>query len=233
MKYGILSCMAFIFFGNLALAQAVSTDVEQKGDKLFKSDVKDYVNEAPYKLPWDYLKEKDVIWKKRVWRVIDAGAADNKRFGTGLKDKTSLLNALVEGTISGKIKAYDPVDDRFTTELSSQQLAALVKSGKGKSSSVSKYLVKEDWLFTVSGQLSVRILGVAPAVDVKAADGTTTTQALFWTYFPSSRDYLAQINASDNQNWDQVLDREIFSSTIQNVKSGHTQGNYIAPLKGN
>lgn len=153
--------------------------------------------------------EKDVLWAKTVWRTIDIHDAANSAFSG---DK-QLISVLIEGALGGKIKLYDATNDRFMNELSKEDIVALVAPAKGKKaikpSSITRYKIKEQWLFTNQGKMVVRIVGVAPMKDA--------TNALFWTFFPSDREYLAQINTPNSKSWDEVLSNRDFKSTIEKV----------------
>jgi len=171
-------------------------------------------------IPWEPIKEKDVLWKKRVWREIDS-LQNNALVPQGNR----LINVLIEGINSGKIKAYSANDDRFSKELTKEEFSAILAS-QSNIGNVNKFSIKEDWIFVKdTGKMYVRILGIAPVQEIPAATGTTPTkQPLFWIYYPKSRDFLAQhqvqgIELSATYNWDEFFESRKFSSKIVRVSN--------------
>lgn len=193
-------------------------------------EVSGYQSSAAYQLPWTPIAEKDVTWKKRVWRDIDVNDAQNKAFANDKSNpgNSNLVSILLEGIFSGKIKAYDPILQNWTKEYSKAELIALMSPGKGSDgwdlTQVSKYEIKEDWLFIKDkGQLVVRIAGLMPMRKVKGADGQITEQPMFLLYYPDIRNYLAQHKVLaggqiyEGKNWDELFEGRSFVSTIVKV----------------
>lgn len=164
-----------------------------------------------YKLPWDTIMESDLTWAKRVWREVDASQKSNEPFAAGNRN---LANILLNGAINGKLKAYDGKDGRFVKEVTAEELNAI--SG---AADVKKYRIKEDWLYVASRkEMVVRIVGIAPVANVKDADGTYTEQALFWIFYPDARVYLTLFQATERDNWDQLLESRKFGSQVKEIK---------------
>lgn len=210
MKFRFLPTIATMLISGHMFAQTTTNEqVQTRSKQLLKQDVSQYVNEEAYHLPWEQLMEKDILWKKTVRRTIDMNAPANQ----ALNREKILFNILIEGALGGKIKLYDSTNDRFMNTLSKEDILALVAPGHNKKatkpSSISKYRIKEHWLFTNQGKMIVRIIGLAPL--------TTEGKPLFWAYFPNCREYLAQFNAGNNKNWDEILSNREFTSTIENV----------------
>jgi hypothetical protein len=206
----ILSIATGVLLGTNVLAQSTANNqLQERSKELLRADVSLYQNEEAYHLPWERIMEKDVLWAKIVWRTIDIHDAANSAFSG---DK-QLVNVLIEGALGGKITLYDAANDRFTNELSKEDIVALVAPAKGrkaiKPSSITRYMVKEQWVFTNQGKMVVRIVGIAPMKDA--------TNALFWTFFPGDREYLAQVNTANGKNWDLVFSNREFKSTIEKV----------------
>lgn len=211
MKFRFLLTIATILISGHMFAQTTTDEqVQTRSKQLLKQDVSQYVNEEAYHLPWERIMEKDVLWAKTVVRTIDMNAPANQ----ALNSEKILFNTLIEGALGGKIKLYDSTNDRFMNTLSKEGILALVAPGHNKKaikpSSISKYRVKEQWLFTNQGKMTVRIIGLAPL--------TTEGKPLFWAYFPNCREYLAQVTTTTGKNWDEILSNREFTSTIEKVK---------------
>jgi gliding motility associated protien GldN len=203
----------------------------------FAGDPDAYVaGNDPYALPWNTIQEKNILWKKRVWRTIDTRKTGNDVFsGTlGQHRATPLATLLINGVLTGACKAYNPEDDRFTKVFTREELMASInlplqgKASDFNAEQVTKYLIKEDWLFLEKeNKMVVRMVGIAPVKETTNPDGTITFQPLFWLYYPNCRSYLAAQplvvnNVPAVQNWDQLFISRNFSSTIDKVSNQRT-----------
>lgn len=170
-----------------------------------------------YRLPWDTIMERDILWKKRVWRDIDATNEVNAAFAPGANNLASVLLA---GVLNNTVTAYDGKDDRFTQKADRRELTSLTTPDAGGKniSRVTKYKMQEDWLYVESRKkLVVRIVGLAPVVTATGASGEDAKQPLFWVYYPDAREYLSGFKATANANWDQLFQSRNFGSTIIQV----------------
>jgi len=177
-------------------------------------------------IPWQYLREADILYKKRVWREIDTREKQNVAFryqGDENSGGGMFIEILIDGIKRGKIKAYSTMDDRFTTEL---KMETLMEQINGKNDTVyvedpisgqqvpkvthtdfrpdliTKFRLKEDWYFDRNvGKMVVRIIGIAPVTDLLNDDGSYRgSKAMFWLYYPDCRDYLARFEVYNPDN---------------------------------
>ncbi|MEX2589890.1 MAG: hypothetical protein WD334_06770, partial [Chitinophagales bacterium] len=81
-------------------------------------------------LQYDHIREADVFWSKRVWRVIDTREKMNHKFRY---PKQFLVNILRDHAIEGAITVYDQLDDEFQTPVPPSEVAAL---GVGSSDTI-------------------------------------------------------------------------------------------------
>ncbi len=176
--------------GVALLLQSFSISAQdQKKESLVLDGI--YVREAvPQRtpVPYPYLREADMMYTKRVWRIIDLREKLNHPLyypTQRMQDRISFVQRLVDAIKYNEISAYDPVpDDEFTTLLSYNQVLqnmdALDKSktqqslttgldttvtvkGEIRWNEVKELLVKEEWFFNKQySTMQVRIIGICP-----------------------------------------------------------------------
>jgi gliding motility associated protien GldN len=178
-------------------------------------------------VPWQYLREDDILWKKRVWREINTLEKQNIAFRYVGDEHTGggmFIEILIDAIKNGKIVAYSSfTDDRFTTVLTKEQLMEQtagktdtvwltdpitgeeimkLKTTDFKPEDITKYRIKEDWIFDRNvGQMIVRIVGIAPVKDIYDENGTFRgSQAMFWLYYPEIRPLLANYEVVNPSN---------------------------------
>ncbi|GHT15454.1 gliding motility protein GldO [Bacteroidia bacterium] len=152
-------------------------------------------------IPYPYIREADVIWSRRIWRVIDLHERINLPLYYPTEEiqlRKSLIQTLVDAVHTGELRAFDPdADDEFTTLLSpgdiSKRFDAVDKKerrqkmdGTGDTiltihgaynwSEVLEILVKEDWFFDRHySKLFVRIVGICPVRAYKKVLNTAVS----------------------------------------------------------
>lgn len=178
-------------------------------------------------IPWQPIREADILWKKRVWREIDTREKQNVGFRYAGDENSGggmFIEILIDAIKRGKVKAYSAfADDRFTTILTKEQLTEQI-AGKTDTQvmidpvtgneeikiiqrdfnpeTITKYRIKEDWIFDRNvGAMVVRIVGIAPVKDIYGDDGQYRgSQPMFWLYYPDIRGLLAQYEVFNPQN---------------------------------
>jgi gliding motility associated protien GldN len=219
---------------------------------LVPDGVYDYIPRKAAPLAWQPIREADVMWKKRVWREIDVNERANLPFRYSGDDLTGggyFIEILLDAIKKGKVKAYSQFDDRFTTEMSSQQIMELL-AGKTDSTrvidpmtgeesitvthrefdpeQVVKYRIKEDVIFDRNvGRMVTRIIGIAPITNVMDPNSGEIrgNAVLFWLYYPEARKELAKYEVYNPENdvarlnWDDFFEGRFFSSRIIKVSN--------------
>ncbi len=173
-------------------------------------------------VPYQYLREANVMWKKRIWRTIDMQEKINEPFYYPRKPANGrksfmyiLLDALKEGTVTPY--EYNPYNDEFLVPLTPDQvLGKLSKTDTLRNqqrpyppyayydtvikkefdpSTVKQLRLKEDWFLDKERSLmDVRILGLCPTGE-KINDQTGESlgaDPLFWIYFDEARPIFAK-----------------------------------------
>lgn len=190
-------------------------------------------------VPYDNIREADVLWQKRVWRIIDSREKMNLPFkyeGIDWKDLKPLVFILRDAAISGEITVYQ--EDNFKTV---KLPADVAKIGAGNDTiqlsdldgnyvkdtvlvrefdptKVSKYRIKEDWFFDKeTSSMQVRIMAIAP---LYYDDQIQLDLPMFWAYFPTTRNLLVKQEVFNAHNdairlsWDDLFEMRMFSSYI-------------------
>ena len=234
--YKIAASVALVFAGSIAFAQGGNVDQvqTQSSNNLMKPDWKpslkpdgvyDRVEHVSAPLDWQYIREADVLWKKRVWREIDSREKQNMAFrfpGDENSGGGYFIEILLDGLKKGKIQAFSNFDDRFTSVLNQEQITELtlgkvdtvaIEDEEGNITykivrnefnpeTVTKFRIKEDWIIDRNvGQMVVHIVGLAPMVDKYSEDGSfRASQPMFWLYYPDARPLLAKYEVFNPEN---------------------------------
>ncbi len=209
----------FLILLGLLLGIAYSSDAQILDSP--RDGVFDEIN-LPDKKPLPYypVREADVVWKKRIWRIIDLRQKMNQPFyypierQKGMKNfMTVIMDALREGTIT----AYDPQDDQFLVPMTYQEienkltttdtipiydpnnpdiiLRYEVSQKEFDPTTVDRIKLKEDWFFDKQRSvMDVRILGICPVqtLNDEQTGNFIGFVNLFWIYFPEARPVFAK-----------------------------------------
>ena len=239
-----LCLLGILIFSNPAIAQdpnPVRTEAEQTNEDLPLDDIveKTLVEERRV-LPYQPLREADVFWEKRIWRVIDIREKMNLPFAYPEKP---FFTIVMEAAMNGEIGAYRVNDyDKFDSRLQPDEVASMgsnidtvitfdpetyeeqvqVVRNDLNPEDVKQFRVKEVFFFDEeTSSMQVRILGIAPLLDVKDDNGNFRfTKPMFWIYYPECRELFARHNVfnpgndADLGTWEDLFERRYFSSYI-------------------
>ncbi len=154
-------------------------------------------------IPYPTLREADVMWSKRVWRVIDLREKMNHPLyypDEKIFDRKSLFDVIKDAAmIDGTITCFDNplTDDEFRFDMTKTEIENLLVSWDSTNTvedvnnpgvqlvaplkkditteKVWKYWVKEDWFFDKQRSvLDVRIIGLCPLVEKLTEGGEAT-----------------------------------------------------------
>lgn len=230
--------LAFIVFAFVANAQPVQ---EPPRDEIYDKVTLDEKGIIPY----HHIREADVFWKKRIWRVIETSEKLNLPFKY---PKQYFVDILRDHAIEGTLTVYDGLDDEFTTPVAPGDVEGIgvgqadtlfvvdpvtleetqqITNPQFDPAKVKKFRLKEDWVFDEeTSTLEVRILGIAPILEVIDDQGNVRgDQVLFWVYYPEARPVLAKYQVFNPKNdaatisWEDLFEMRFFASYIMKVSN--------------
>lgn len=198
-------------------------------------------------LPYDHVREADIVWQKTIWRVVDVREKMNLPFAYPEMPFFTLINEAVK---DGKLGAYSVENDKFTKKLSQEEVRKMslridtvitfdpetfeetikIVENELNPENVKQFRVKEMWFMDKeTSTLNVRILGIAPLMDDYDDNGNFRfTRPLYWVYYPNCREYLAHqqvFNFAGNDaapiSWEDLLEMRHFSSYIIKESNVH------------
>ncbi len=197
-----------------------------------------YIAQERKPLPYPPIREADVFWQKRIWRELDLQQKMNQTF---IHPKDPFVNVLMD-IAAQKNDAYLFADESFETPIDllevkkslgltdtiivldpkTYQEYTEIITNELNWQSIETFRFKEDWIFDeATSRMHVRILGIAPIVNVLDDEGNQRGQrALFWAYYPSFRKYLVNVETFNRSNdgvrltWDDILEARMFASNI-------------------
>jgi gliding motility associated protien GldN len=185
----------------------------------------DKVPHRAYVTPHAAIRENDVLWRKRLWRMIDTRQKQNRAFRYNGEDDEAgggyFIEILLNAIKKGEVQAFD--NDRFTSPIDydavysriappndtipitgSQGQDSIVVIQRGfEPTNFTKFKVKEDVIFDrVLGRAVTRIVAIAPVMDkydpeTNVYRGQTTA---FWLYYPETRPTLAKYLVYNEDN---------------------------------
>jgi gliding motility associated protien GldN len=178
----------------------------------------DIIQKKPMPLP--VVREADVFWSKKLWRIIDLREKMNLPLyypTVEMDGRMNLISLLLNGIENGQITPYDAsLDDDFKVPMSYEQVKAsfgaeatteekidfdtgertmVTIQGEIRPNDIKQYMIKEEWYFDKqTSTMNVRIIGICPIREfVRAGDasGQVQRQKLFWVYYPEARTLLS------------------------------------------
>lgn len=234
----LFCCLLMTLFHSILVAQPLDDIVERSLIKNRKM------------LEYQPIREADIMWEKRIWRVIDVREKMNLPFSYPLAPFFKILEtAALEGTLT----VYSAEDDQFLYEMNEEEVRNTffkkdtfeiisptdftselrVVENILNFQNVKRFRIKEIWYFDENtSTMKVRILGIAPLIEVfDDNDNFKFERPLFWVYYNDCREIFAQhaiFNADNDRaqmSWEDLFEMRMFSSYI--YKSSNVRNDRI------
>ena len=193
-------------------------------------------------IPYDFLREADIFWSKRIWRIIDVREKQNLPFKYPQQPLIEIIHTAAK---NGELTVYDnsvadgdqfklvlPVEDvkkigtkvDTVTQINPVTLDEETKVVKNDLTwdKITKYRIKEDWVFDEeTSTMMCRIIGLAPVTEDYDANGNYRgDMVMYWVYYPDLRPILAKYEVFNPKNdavrlsWEDLFEARMFESYI-------------------
>ena len=241
-SFGYLIGLVIACLPAFSWSQAAETPIFESSDPVEDIYLDDVVRRTMIfenrVLPYEHLREADIPWERRLWRVIDVREKINLPFTYPIQPFFSIL---ADGTQSGEIKVFK--DEHFKEMMTPEEVIGklnsvdtslvfnpetyedevVITNDPVNPEDIKKYRVKEMWYFDKeSSRMQVRILGIAPIQDVydEETGEFKYPVPMFWVYYPEAREMLSRHQVFNEYNdaapgtWYDLFEQRRFSSYI-------------------
>ena len=189
-------------------------------------------------IPYQYLREADVMWSKVVWRTIDLTEKINLPLyypTVDVEGRKSLIQLILWGVKNKSLTAFSnddfsgqrtlaEIDERFGASVDTTMdydqdgnVIPIITKRQADNSEVKQFLIKEMWFFDKQRSvMEVRTIGICPIRvyyrddDLEQTDMKRTK--LFWIYYPEARNIFANqpVYNPENQAGERTFDDIFF-----------------------
>ena len=240
---------------------------DPKKSKRMDAAVNDSIAKDRTPLPYENLRADDAVYRHKIWREIDTREKLNLPFryaadeNNGNQRFFSILMKAIQDSASTNITCFSNEDDRFTTELSIDQVRGVVqgeeidvpiigpngeiiriekKRNEVNIDSIYKFWIKEEVVFDKeSSRLFFRILGIAPVKKFITAGGTFVGEGpMFWVYYPDMRAIFSKYEVYNGKNfgarmsWEELFESRMFYGRIIKSTIDNPYNQMISEYKG-
>ena len=118
--------LLFAMFCNPVMAQQPENILTEASDPNADKPLDDIVEKRiifeKRLLPYDHIREADIFWEKRIWRVIDVREKMNLPFAY---PERPFFSILMDAAVNEEITVYSTEDDKFTSPLTPDEVASM------------------------------------------------------------------------------------------------------------
>jgi len=218
--------------------EAQITESSEPMEDIFIDDIvkRTLVEEGRF-LEYAPIREADIAWEKRIWRVIDTREKMNLYFRYENGPFFTILREMATNgditlfkeedfsaayTLEEVEKLVNKIDTISTFDYDTYEEKIEVVRNEINWEDINQYRVKEMWYFDEQeSKLKVRILGIAPMYTESSEElETGFTRPLFWVYYPEARESLSKQRVFNDNNdiaprsWYDVFEDRSFASFI-------------------
>lgn len=239
----VLCGMSFVSFAQVAETVTESTADDEDQGKYIDGVVERTLTTENRVLPWEPIREADIAWEKRIWRVIDTREKLNLPFRYPEKPFVILLKELAENgdlvvfrdeTFENKLSKdelgniFSRPDTIMTTDYDTYETKAQIVQVEINPEDINRFRVKEIWFFDEeTSRLRNRILGIAPIKEEydEETGAFKYEQPLFWVYYPAVREAFSKHRVFNDANdaapstWYDLFEGRQFSSYIYKISN--------------
>ncbi len=235
---------SFAFIIGLSLAAFAQEEREITESNVLLEDiyvddvVKNTLVEESMVLEYEPVREADIAWKKRIWRIIDTREKMNLPFRYPNEPFFNVLRNIAENgdialfrdeffkepmtmeEINGTLNKIDTV---VTFDYETYEEKIQIVENTINWEDIEQFRVKEIWYFDEeTSRMDVRIIGFSPILNEIDYDTGELKYKLplFWVYYPEARKYLAKVRVYNEDNdmapmsWYDLFENRFFSSYI-------------------
>ena len=240
--FAFLLC-GFTFLSYAQEAETVTEATETDDEVYIDGIVEKTLTEEGRVLPWEPIREADIAWEKRIWRVLDTREKMNLPFRYPEKPFVMLLKELAE---NGELTVFR--DEKFTDKLDAEGLQNIfsrpdtitkldydtyeqtieIVTVDINPEDINRFRIKEIWFFDENtSRLRNRILGIAPVKETYDEDTGVYKyeEAIFWVYYPAVREAFSRqrvfndFNDAAPMTWYDLFEARKFSSYIYKISN--------------
>ncbi len=178
-------------------------------------------------IPYQYLREADVMWTKVIWRRLNLTEKMNLPlyFPTEeIEGRKSLIQLIMWGIKNKSLTPFssdefssqytlNEIDERFGAKIDTTydidpdtgERIPIISKRKAQYNEVKELLIKEMWFFDKQRSvMEARVIGLAPIRVYFRDDDIDQTDArqkiLFWVYYPEARNIFASQPVYNERN---------------------------------
>ncbi len=242
MNFKYFFSAALLLISSATLLAQDDREIKESGVLLEDIYIDDVVNntlvEESMVLEYEPVREADIAWKKRIWRIIDTREKMNLPFRYPNEPFFNVLRNIAENgdialfrdeffkepmtmeEINGTLNKIDTV---VTFDYETYEEKIQIVENTINWEDIKQFRLKEIWYFDEeTSRMDVRIIGFSPILDEIDYDTGELKYSLplFWVYYPEARKYLAKVRVNNEDNdmapmsWYDLFENRFFSSYI-------------------